>query len=106
MLEMEVFEAVARLSGSARWNLFVGSLHTALPAAYVSDEAAAAMWGGDDWAIVAGQMAPMGLGRDVDGGMRVVPAAAMVEALVVAREQVGAVVATARRAQHRVHVVA
>ena len=71
VLEMEVFEAVARLSGSAGWNLFVGSLHTALPAAYVSDEAAAAMWGGDDWAVVAGQMAPMGLGRDVEGGMRV-----------------------------------
>ena len=69
--EMEVFAAVTRLSGSAGWNLFVGSLHTALPAAYVSDEAAAAMFGGDDWAVVAGQMAPMGLGRDVAGGMRV-----------------------------------
>ena len=71
VLEAEVFEAVARLSSSAGWNLFVGSLHTALPAAYVSDEAAEAMFGGDDWAVVAGQMAPLGIGRRIEGGMRV-----------------------------------
>ena len=69
--EMEVFEAVARASGSAGWNLFVGALHTALPAAYLSDEAAAAMWGGDDWVVVAGQMAPIGTAHEVAGGMRV-----------------------------------
>lgn len=71
VVEMEVFEAVTRASGSAGWNLFVGALHTALPAAYVSDEAAADLWGGDDWAVVAGQMAPLGLAHEVDGGLRV-----------------------------------
>lgn len=78
--EMEVFEAVARLSGAAGWNLFVGSLHTALPAAYLSDEAVAAMFGGPgpgtavgaaEVGVVAGQMQPMGRGTPVEGGMRV-----------------------------------
>lgn len=71
VVEMEVFEAVTRASGSAGWNLFVGALHTALPAAYVSDEAAGTMWGGDDWAVVAGQMAPLGVAHEVPGGLRV-----------------------------------
>ena len=69
LLEMEVFEAVTRISPGAGWNTFVGALHTAFPAAYLSDEATEAMFGGDEWGIVAGQMQPMGLARDVDGGM-------------------------------------
>ena len=69
LLEMEVFEAVTRISPSAGWNTFVGALHTAFPAAYLSDEATATMFGGDEWGIVAGQMQPMGIGREVDGGM-------------------------------------
>lgn len=67
--EMEVFEAVARLSGAAGWNLFVGSLHTALPAAYLSDEAVAALFDGPGPNVVAGQMQPIGRGTPVEGGM-------------------------------------
>lgn len=69
VLEMEVYEAVTRWSASAGWTLFVGSLHTSFPAAYLADEAVDAMFGGDDWGIVAGQMQPVGLAREVDGGL-------------------------------------
>lgn len=71
LLQMEVFEAVARSSAAAGWNLFVGAVHTALLAAYVSDEAAAEMFG-DGFSVVAGQMQPVGTGRDVGDGAMVV----------------------------------
>lgn len=72
-LQMEVFEMVARASSAAGWNLFVGALHTALPAAYLGDAAADEIFGsgrsGDRFPVVAGQMQPVGSGRPVDGGM-------------------------------------
>jgi indole-3-acetate monooxygenase len=67
--QMELIEAVARQSGAAGWNLFVGSLHTALPAAYLSDGAAEAMFARSGPNVVAGQMQPIGRGREVPGGM-------------------------------------
>ncbi len=69
--EMEAIEAVTRYSSSAGWNLFVGCLHTAIPSGYVSDLAAEAIWGGPDWGVVAGQMAPIGVAVPETGGVRV-----------------------------------
>lgn len=71
--EMELFEAVARCSGAAGWNLFVGSLHSALPAAYLSDEAVATIFAGPGPNVVAGMMQPVGRGTPApdEGGMRV-----------------------------------
>ena len=68
LVQMEVFEAVARSSAAAGWNLFVGALHTGFPAAYLSDEAVAEVFA-DGFSIVAGQMQPVGTGRPVEGGM-------------------------------------
>lgn len=71
-LQMEIFEAVARSSAAAGWNLFVGAVHTALPAAYLGDEAVAEIFpgsGGPSFPIVAGQMQPVGTGRHAEGGM-------------------------------------
>ena len=69
VVEMEVYESVARLNGAAGWNLCVGALHSSLPAAYLSDDAVAAMFGGDRPPVVAGQMQPVGRAVEVDGGM-------------------------------------
>lgn len=71
LVEMEVFEAVTRCSGAAGWNLFVGAVHSGLPAAYLSDDAVAEMYGGDRTPVVAGQMQPVARAHDVEGGMTV-----------------------------------
>ena len=70
-VEMEVVETVARSSAAAGWNLFVGALHTSLPAAYLGHHAADAMFGGGgvEFPVVAGQMQPVGTARPVADGM-------------------------------------
>jgi alkylation response protein AidB-like acyl-CoA dehydrogenase len=73
LLQMEVFEVVARSSAAAGWNLFVGALHTSFPAAFLGDGAVAEIFGsGDDgrrFPVVAGQMQPVGTGRRTEGGI-------------------------------------
>jgi alkylation response protein AidB-like acyl-CoA dehydrogenase len=69
LLELEVFEAVARISTSACWNLIVGNFHSLIPAVLISDEAAKEIFLGDRFPVVAGQPASIGTGRIVDGGM-------------------------------------
>jgi alkylation response protein AidB-like acyl-CoA dehydrogenase len=71
LLELEVFEAVARISTSACWNLIVGNFHSSIPAVLASDEAAKEIFLGDRFPVVAGQPASIGKGRVVDGGMLV-----------------------------------
>ena len=71
LAEFEVYEAVARASMPACWNLFIGALHTSFPAAYVSDEAAATMFVPGHRTIAAGQFQPVGVATRVDGGMTV-----------------------------------
>ncbi|MGB5760587.1 MAG: hypothetical protein WBM50_26980 [Acidimicrobiales bacterium] len=71
LLEMEVFETVARFNSSAGWNLFVGSVHSAFPAAFLGDGAIAEMYRDGGIPIVAGQMQPVGSARPEPGGMRV-----------------------------------
>lgn len=69
LVEFEMFESVARWSGAAGWNLFVGAVHTALMLAYLSDDAVAAMTVGPRAGVAAGQMQPVGDARLVPGGM-------------------------------------
>jgi indole-3-acetate monooxygenase len=71
VIEMEVYEAIARISVSAAWNLLVGNIHTSWASAYLSDEAVAAIFPAGHRTVVAGQAAPVGKGRKVDGGYRV-----------------------------------
>jgi indole-3-acetate monooxygenase len=71
LVEMEVYEQVAWHSTAACWNLSVGNLHTALPAAYASDEAVEELFGEGRQPIVAGQPVPLSTGRPESGGMRV-----------------------------------
>lgn len=69
--EMEIYELVARTSVAAAWNLLVGNIHTAWAAAYLSDDAVATLFPAGHRTVVAGQAAPTGKGRRVDGGYRV-----------------------------------
>jgi indole-3-acetate monooxygenase len=69
LLELEVFEAVARISTSASWNVIVGNFHSSLPAAFISDEAAREIFLGERFPVVAGQPASIGKGAVVDGGI-------------------------------------
>jgi alkylation response protein AidB-like acyl-CoA dehydrogenase len=71
LFECEVYEAVARISPTACWNLFIGNLHTAIPTVYAGDEGFEAMWRDGSSPLVAGQYAPVGVGTKVDGGIRV-----------------------------------
>lgn len=71
ILEMEVYEAIARISVTAAWNLLVGNIHTAWASAYLSDEALAAVFPKGHRTVVAGQAAPTGKARRADGGFRV-----------------------------------
>lgn len=71
LVEFEVYEAVSRISTVAGWTTFIGSIHTAFVLAYAGDEAVAAMFEGDEVPVVAGQMAPLGRGEIVDGGLRI-----------------------------------
>ena len=47
----------------------MGSTHTAMVGAYVSQEAADEIFSSDVDAVVAGQLAPLGQARRVDGGL-------------------------------------
>jgi alkylation response protein AidB-like acyl-CoA dehydrogenase len=69
LLELEIFEAVGRLSTSACWNLIVGNFHSSIPAVFCSDEAVKEIFLESPDPVVAGQPAPMGRGRAVDGGV-------------------------------------
>ncbi len=69
--EMEALEAVSRISVTAAWNLIVGNIHTAWPAAYLPDEAITEMFPKGHNTIVAGQAAPIGKSEKVDGGFRI-----------------------------------
>jgi alkylation response protein AidB-like acyl-CoA dehydrogenase len=69
LTELETFEAVARISTSACWNLVVANFHGMLPAVLISDEAAREMFLGERFPVVAGQPASIGTGTTVDGGM-------------------------------------
>jgi indole-3-acetate monooxygenase len=71
VMEMEIFEAVARISVTAAWNLVVGNIHTGWATAFLSDEAVAEMFPKGHKTVVAGQAAPTGRGVAVDGGYRV-----------------------------------
>jgi alkylation response protein AidB-like acyl-CoA dehydrogenase len=69
LFEIEVFEAVARISTSACWNVIVGNFQSSLPAAFISDEAAREIFLGEHFPVVAGQPASIGKGTVVEGGM-------------------------------------
>lgn len=69
--EMEAYEAVARTSVSAAWNLLVGNIHTAWASAYLSDDAVATIFPSGNRTVVAGQAAPTGKGSRAKGGFRV-----------------------------------
>lgn len=70
VVEVEVYEALSRISTAACWNVTAGCINTSWVGAYVSDEAAEEIFGRDD-VVVAGQAPPMGKGRAVPGGVRV-----------------------------------
>jgi alkylation response protein AidB-like acyl-CoA dehydrogenase len=69
LLELEVFEAVSRISTSACWNVIVGNFHSSLPAVFCSDDAVKEIFLGSRFPVVAGQPASIGAGRLADGGM-------------------------------------
>jgi indole-3-acetate monooxygenase len=69
--EMEVYEAVARISVTAAWNIVVGNIHTGWASAFLSDAAVAEIFPAGHRTIVAGQASPTGRGVVVDGGVRV-----------------------------------
>ncbi len=68
LLEFEVVAALAAADTSAGWNVAVGSTHTAMMGAYVSQEAADEIFSSEVDAVVAGQLAPLGRARRVEGG--------------------------------------
>jgi alkylation response protein AidB-like acyl-CoA dehydrogenase len=69
--EMEVYEALSRISTSACWVVTTGSVYTSWAAAYLSDEAVGEIFGHDGEVVVAGQAPPRGRARVVPGGVRV-----------------------------------
>ena len=71
VLEMEVYEAVARISVSAAWNLIASNYHAAWASAYLPDEAIAEVFPSGHRTMIAGQATPSGKGRKSDGGYRV-----------------------------------
>jgi indole-3-acetate monooxygenase len=71
IMEMEIIEAVAKISVSAAWNLVVGNIHTGWASAFLSDEAIAEIFPEGHATVVAGQASPTGIGVAVDGGYRV-----------------------------------
>jgi indole-3-acetate monooxygenase len=69
LLELELFEAIARISISACWNVIVANFHSSLPAVFCSDDAVKEIFLGSSFPVVAGQPASIGTGRVVDGGI-------------------------------------
>jgi indole-3-acetate monooxygenase len=69
--EVEVYEAISRISTATCWNVTAGCVNTSWVGAYVSDEAAEEIFGSGGMVVAAGQAPPMGRGRKVPGGVRV-----------------------------------
>lgn len=71
LVEMEVYEAVSRVSTAACWNLSAGCLYSSWAAAYLSDDAVREIFGSGGPAVVAGQGPPRGTAVAAEGGVRV-----------------------------------
>jgi alkylation response protein AidB-like acyl-CoA dehydrogenase len=69
--EVEVYEALSRISTSACWNVTAGCINTSWVGAYVADDAAEEIFGSGETVVAAGQAPPLGTGREVPGGVRV-----------------------------------
>ncbi len=63
-------ERLAAVDTTAAWVVAVGSAHAGFVGAYLADHAIEEIFAGDE-PVIAGQMAPMGQARRVDGGLRV-----------------------------------
>ena len=68
---IEVWEEISRADGSTGWTVMANGSGAAAAAAFLSDEAVAAVFPGGAEATVGGQFAPRGQGAAVDGGFRV-----------------------------------
>lgn len=66
----ELIEEVSRADGSAGWVLMAGLTTLAIAGAFLGDEAVAEVFA-DPRAVTAGQVAPLGKARRVDGGLEV-----------------------------------
>jgi alkylation response protein AidB-like acyl-CoA dehydrogenase len=66
-----VWEEVSRADGSAGWTLMANGSGAAAASAYLSDDAVAKIFGGDEAATVGGQFAPRGTGLREGEGYRV-----------------------------------
>ncbi|MBM7774528.1 alkylation response protein AidB-like acyl-CoA dehydrogenase [Actinokineospora baliensis] len=71
LAELQVYEALARINTSAAWVVTTGSVYTSWAAAYLSDDAVAAVFDSGAPAVVAGQAPPKGRATAVPGGLRV-----------------------------------
>lgn len=69
--EVEVYEALSRISTAACWNVTAGCINTSWVGAYVSDEAAEEIFGSGEDVVAAGQAPPLGKGEAAPGGVRV-----------------------------------
>jgi alkylation response protein AidB-like acyl-CoA dehydrogenase len=67
---ISVVEAIAEIDTTAAWNLGVGTLHNGFAGAYLADNAVEEVFASKDL-VIAGQMAPIGKAKAVDGGLRV-----------------------------------
>ena len=68
---LETWEELARADGSAGWTAMANGSGAAAAAAYLSDDAVAAIFPADPAATVGGQFAPKGVGVASEGGYRV-----------------------------------
>lgn len=67
---LDVYAEVARADGSAGWCLMAGASTVGYFGAYAEDDALEKLFG-DGIPLAAGQFAPNGVGREVEGGYRV-----------------------------------
>lgn len=67
---IDVVEALSADDGGTGWSFMANALTTGFAAAFVGDDAAEAMFGGNRLALTAGMLAPAGKGVLVDGGIR------------------------------------
>lgn len=70
LTQVEVFEAMARADASAGWSLMIGSILSAMLAAYLPERGAARVFAGA-FPIGAGLLQPAGVARRVRGGFLV-----------------------------------
>jgi len=68
---IETWEEIARADGSAGWTVMANGTAAAAAAAYLSDQAIAAIFGEDPAATVGGQFAPRGTGVRTNGRWRI-----------------------------------